>query len=153
VKAADRDVDHGKGGKPLPLAPRAEHPRPQFYRAEWLCLNGEWRFAEDPGDSGEARGLVAAELAERIQVPFCREATLSGIGRTDRCLAVWYQRTVIAPVEWAGKRVLLHIGAADYETTVWLDDRELAQHRGGHSSWSVELTPSLLPGRAHPLPR
>jgi len=25
--------------------PRPEHPRPQFERAEWINLNGEWNFA------------------------------------------------------------------------------------------------------------
>lgn len=131
--------------------PRPEYPRPQFRRADWLSLNGEWRFAEDPGDTGHQRGLVTADLGDRIQVPFCRESTLSGLGHTDRCLTVWYQRNVTAPADWAGKRVLLHVGAADYETTVWLDGRELTTHRGGHSSWSVELTPHLVPGRQHRL--
>ncbi len=37
--------------------PRPEYPRPQFVRADWLCLNGEWQFEIDPGDSGLERGL------------------------------------------------------------------------------------------------
>jgi hypothetical protein len=32
--------------------PRSEYPRPQCQRSAWLCLNGEWEFALDPGDSG-----------------------------------------------------------------------------------------------------
>ena len=31
--------------------PRPEYPRPQFVRSEWLCLNGEWQFEIDQGDS------------------------------------------------------------------------------------------------------
>ena len=27
--------------------PLPEHPRPDFHRAEWLNLNGRWRFAFD----------------------------------------------------------------------------------------------------------
>ena len=42
--------------------PRPEYPRPQFVRPDWLCLNGEWQFELDGGDSGLARGLVHVYL-------------------------------------------------------------------------------------------
>ena len=32
--------------------PRPEYPRPQFVRPDWVCLNGEWEFEIDGGDSG-----------------------------------------------------------------------------------------------------
>ena len=60
--------------------PRSEYPRPQLVRDAWLCLNGEWEFEIDHGESGEARGLVGAEhLAGKITVPFCPESRLSGV--------------------------------------------------------------------------
>ena len=73
--------------------PRPEYPRPQFVRPDWLCLNGEWQFEIDHGDSGLERGLVERELSQRINVPFCPESPLSGIGYTDFMNAVWYRRT------------------------------------------------------------
>ena len=39
------------------MAYRTEHPKPQFMRDDWTCLNGTWDFAFDPGISGEARGM------------------------------------------------------------------------------------------------
>ena len=33
--------------------PLPEHPRPDFARAQWLNLNGHWRFAFDSADQGE----------------------------------------------------------------------------------------------------
>ena len=51
--------------------PRAEYPRPQLVRDDWLCLNGEWQFEIDQGDSGLERGLKDRDLADRIIVPFC----------------------------------------------------------------------------------
>ena len=83
--------------------PRAEHPRPQFVRSRWLCLNGEWSFAFDPGDSGEARGFVTHALPERIQVPFCPESPLSGHAATDFLNAVWYRRVITVPAAWGAK--------------------------------------------------
>jgi len=77
--------------------PRPEYPRPQFVRPEWLCLNGEWQFEIDQGDSGLERGLRERPLQARILVPFCPESSLSGIGNTDFLNAVWYRREVTVP--------------------------------------------------------
>ncbi|MDR3707556.1 MAG: glycoside hydrolase family 2 TIM barrel-domain containing protein [Capsulimonadaceae bacterium] len=127
--------------------PRPEYPRPQFVRDEWLCLNGEWQFEIDPGDSGLERGLVARELANRIQVPFCPESPLSGIGNKDFMNAVWYRRVVDIPAGWAGKRVLLHFQAVDYDATIWIDGVEAARHRGGFTPISVDVSSFWTPGK------
>ena len=87
--------------------PRSEYPRPQFVRSDWLCLNGEWQFELDQGDSGLERGLLQRELSDRILVPFCPESELSGIGNHDFLEAVWYRRELAIPAAWAGRRPLL----------------------------------------------
>lgn len=120
--------------------PRSEYPRPQFVRQDWLCLNGEWQFEVDAGDSGFQRGLhQQQELKDRITVPFCPESSLSGVGNTDFMPAVWYRREVNIPHEWAGKRVLLHFQAVDYDTTVWANGREVGRHRGGWTPLTCDL--------------
>ncbi|MEV8564969.1 sugar-binding domain-containing protein [Streptomyces sp. NPDC051322] len=119
--------------------PRPEYPRPGFVRQDWLNLNGTWQFAFDPGDSGLERGLVHAELDREIQVPFCPESELSGIGETDFHAAVWYRRTVQVPADWAGRTVLLHFGAVDHDATVWVNGTEAGRHSGGFTSFAVEL--------------
>ena len=119
--------------------PRSEYPRPQFVREDWLCLNGEWQFEIDAGDSGLERGLVERDLNSKIIVPFCPESELSGIGTPDFMNAVWYRRTVNVPASWSGKRVLLHFQAVDEDTTVWVDGQEVGRHRGGFSSFSFDM--------------
>ena len=119
--------------------PRPEYPRPQFVRPDWLCLNGEWEFEIDGGDSGLARSLVTSPLADTITVPFCPESPLSGVGHTDFMAAVWYRKTVQVPEGWKGRHVLLHFGAVDYDTTVWVDGAEVIRHRGGFTPFSVPL--------------
>ena len=127
--------------------PRPEHPRPQLVREPWLSLNGPWEFEVDPGRSGRERGLpAAAKLAGRIVVPFCPESRLSGVGRTDFIPAVWYRRTVTLPDDWRGKRVLLHVGAADYQSEVWVNGVSVGTHRGGYTPVTVEITDQLRPG-------
>lgn len=38
--------------------PRPEHPRPQFERAEWINLNGQWNFDFDFGQSGGCQAFM-----------------------------------------------------------------------------------------------
>ncbi|MBR6939386.1 MAG: hypothetical protein IKH65_01110, partial [Clostridia bacterium] len=60
--------------------PRAEFPNPQFERKDWLCLNGQWDFEFDPGNSLLDQGILERDSFTReITVPFCPESELSGI--------------------------------------------------------------------------
>ncbi|MEU5664254.1 glycoside hydrolase family 2 protein [Streptomyces longwoodensis] len=126
--------------------PRPEYPRPQFVRDAWLNLNGTWQFETDRSDSGLERGLAGRPLADTITVPFCPESALSGIGDTDFLEAVWYRRTVTVPADWAGSRVLLHFGAVDHDTTVWVNGVEVARHRGGFTPFTADLEGVAEPG-------
>lgn len=119
--------------------PRPEYPRPQFVRPDWLCLNGEWEFEIDCGDTGLQRGLLKRPLKDRILVPFCPESELSGIGNTDFMHAVWYRRTVTIPPEWGRQRILLHFQACDYDTTCWVNGVEVGRHRGGFTPFAFNL--------------
>ncbi|MEO8829185.1 sugar-binding domain-containing protein [Lapillicoccus sp.] len=127
--------------------PRPDYPRPQLTRPTWRNLNGKWEFEIDQGDTGLERGLLDQDtLANIILVPFVPEAEASGVHNTDFLEAVWYARWVDIPPEWTGRRVLLHFGAVDYDTTVWVDGQEVRRHRGGFTSFSVELTDVAVPG-------
>lgn len=127
--------------------PRPEYPRPQCVRQRWLNLNGPWEFSFDPGRSGVARGLPNAERLEReILVPFCPESALSGLGDVDFHPGVWYRRTFTVPEAWEGQRILLHVGASDYDTVVWLNGQEVGRHRGGYTPFTCDLTPFLRRG-------
>ena len=129
--------------------PRPEFPRPQFDRgdANWLNLNGTWEYQTDRACSGEQRGLhTGGTYTETITVPFCRESELSGIGDKDFCNAVWYRRTVTLPEGWAGKRTLLHIGACDFLTKVWVNGTYIGRHIGGYVAFSFDITSALVEG-------
>ena len=128
------------------VIPRAEYPRPQFVRADWLCLNGTWQFEIDQADSGLERGLLTRDLNDTIIVPFCPESTLSGVENRDFLNAVWYRRTVTIPAGWRDRRVLLHFQAVDYDTTVWVNGVEVGRHRGGFTPFSCDLHGVAEPG-------
>ncbi|WP_442546060.1 glycoside hydrolase family 2 protein [Arthrobacter sp. KN11-1C] len=111
-----------------------------------MNLNGYWGFEIDAGDSGLERGLRIRELSDEILVPFAPESKLSGIETVDFMEAVWYRRTVIIPEDWTGHRPFLHFGAVDHDTTVWVNDVEVARHRGGFTPFSADLHGIAEPG-------
>ena len=128
--------------------PRPEYPRPQFERTDWVNLNGQWTFEMDFGASGEQRGWTNAKgLSKKITVPFCPESELSGIGYTDFIPCVWYQRNINIPAEWNGKKILLHFGAADYETKVYVDGKMVGEHKGAGSSFNFDITSYVKAGQ------
>ena len=55
------------------------------------------------------------------------------------------------PQDWSGERVFLVVGAADWETTAWLDGQELGSHRGGYTPFAFELTEHVRPGETQRL--
>ena len=129
--------------------PRPEHPEPQWERKSWKNLNGEWQFEIDHGVSGEDRGLpTQAFLKDKITVPFCPESSLSGVAYTDFMYQVWYKKSIcFSKDEISGNRVILHFGAADYKTTVWINGTPAGDsHIGGQTPFSYDITSLITDG-------
>ena len=77
---------------------RTEHPNPQFERKSYECLNGKWEF-----ETGAGEGKQNAEFKSKIEVPFCPEARLSGIGKTELFTDCIYAREIeISPDDLKG---------------------------------------------------
>ena len=144
-----------------PASPLPEYPRPQMVRPRWQNLNGLWQFAivqEDatpgspkspiasvPGGAGPDApqpAPAATAFDMRILVPFAPEAPLSGVGRhADR---IAYRRTFQRPSDMAaGERLLLHVGACDWRCTIYVNDRQVADHFGGYDAFTVDVTDAL----------
>ena len=129
------------------IIPRPEYPRPQFVRADWLNLNGEWEFAFDDENRGRELGWhFGLPLEKRIVVPYPYQSELSGINDKSIHENVWYARSFEIPPEWRGQNVLLHFGAVDYRTIVWVNGKEVGHNHGGHVPFQFNIAPYLNQG-------
>ena len=127
--------------------PRAEHPNPQWERKNWRNLNGVWEFEFDFGYSAIERTLWKKEKFDKeIIVPFCPESKLSGIGYTDFIDGVAYRRYFDLNASELAGRIILHFGAVDYETSVYINEKLVGTHKGGYTSFDFDITEYVVEG-------
>lgn len=131
----------------------SNHPNPQFERKDIQILNGQWDFGFQKAKLGfkfsadEKRAVEIRnrnEYTHKINVPFCVESELSGIGYKDFINMVWYKRTV--NIKKDSNRVFLCFGAADHLTTVLVNGKLAGRHKGGYTSFRFDITDLVTHG-------
>ncbi len=58
---------------------------------------------------------------------------------------LWYQRDFDAQPR-PGTRTFLHVGAANYRSHVWVNQKRICDHEGGYTPFDCEVTAVLHPG-------
>lgn len=113
-----------------------ECPRPDFVRENWVSLNGEWDFSFD-----------SDTFDMKIQVPFVYQSKRSGVASAQNHDVVWYRRGFQVDEEKMNKgRVLLHFGAVDYEAGIYINGQFAGTHRGGHTSFTFDISDFVKAG-------
>ena len=125
--------------------PRPEYPRPQFVRNNnWINLNGEWDFVFDDANKGLKERWYKKENSNKfdrkIIVPFCFQSKLSGIEDNSFHEVIWYRKEFEIPIQFKNKKVLLHFGAVDYRSMIYLNGEYVGSHEGGYIGFSLDLT-------------
>jgi beta-galactosidase/beta-glucuronidase len=116
-----------------------EYPRPIMERKEWKNLNGLWNYAiQEVGKSAPAK------YDSQILVPFAVESSLSGVMKEVGAKnELWYNTTFTIESNWKGQNILLHFGAVDWKTEVWLNGVKIGSHTGGYTPFSFDITPFI----------
>ena len=108
------------------------YPNPIFIRETTEIINDGWLFSFD-------------KLNWRpINVPFCPESKLSGIGFTDFIRLCYYKKTFVSskPTD----DVILNFGAVDYRATVEINGKYVGTHTGGYTAFAFNITDFLVEG-------
>jgi len=116
-----------------------EYPRPQMVRKEWQSLNGLWDYAILDRDAP-----TPAQWTGKILVPYPVESALSGVmKRVYETNRLWYRRTFTIPRSWRGRRVLLNFGAVDWQSSVWVNGKQVGTHQGGYDAFAFDITEAM----------
>lgn len=124
-----------------------DYPRPQLVRQNWGNLNGLWDYAIRPIDEAEPK-----QWDGKILVPFAVESALSGVGKAvgvDKRL--WYHTKFQMPAPWRKQRVMLHFGAVDWHAKVFVNGKNVGEHKGGYTPFSFEVSAALKEGQEQDL--
>jgi beta-glucuronidase len=119
-------------------------------------LNGDWHTIVDPyfsGFTGYSRNQKQEPGGRVVEYDFSKSATLKvpGDWNTQRESLlyyegpIWYERDfTYQPKEHT--HIFLHIGAANYKSTFWVNGKKVCEHEGGFTSFNCEVTDAVHSG-------
>ena len=108
---------------------------------ERLELNGTWRFLADVYGEGETFGWQTADFDDgtwhEVPVPSTFDQCQPDLGMYEG--AAWYRRSVLAPAEWEGQRVVLRFGAVNLHAKVWVNGEPAGEHGDGFLPFELRI--------------
>jgi Glycosyl hydrolases family 2, sugar binding domain/Glycosyl hydrolases family 2/Glycosyl hydrolases family 2, TIM barrel domain len=112
--------------------------------AQSRVIDQQWQFSSDPNAKFTATTVdhqanwrpVKAGLSWNAQFDDLRD--YAGVG--------WYRVTIALPSPQPSSRELIHFGAVDYFTELWINGKRLGEHEGGYTPFTFDLTGKVRAG-------
>ncbi len=140
-------------------------PRRRAIWVDLVELDGSWRFelfgtpeealaATPPASEIAVPGAWTLEAFDDVHVvgdlPHYTNIQMPFAGRpphppADRNPTGVYEREIEVPASWSGRRIVLHVGAAESVLLVHLDGAEVGVGKDSHLASEFDVTPYLTP--------
>ena len=122
-----------------------------------ISLAGTWRFRLDPDNVGVEKRWFAEKLDDSVTLPGTTDTNQKGVFKDEQAVdrlsrvwywkgPAWYQREVVIPEAWKGKRITLLLERTK-NTRVWVDDKDCGAEDTLSAPQVFDLTAALTPGR------
>ncbi|ADQ45036.1 Beta-glucuronidase [Caldicellulosiruptor kronotskyensis 2002] len=105
-------------------------------------LSGIWKFKLDKENKGYEEKWYLEPLKETIPMPV--PASYNDITQDpeirDHIGDVWYERNFWVSSAWVNKRIVLRVGSATHKAKVFVNGKEVIEHKGGFLPFEVEIS-------------
>ena len=108
------------------------------YAREVYLLNNDWKFFFKEENS--------SDLAREITLPHTWNANAIIDNGSYRQSVANYQRTLLIPAEWKGKRLFLRFNGVQSVADIFLNGRHIGDHYGGYTAFTMEITDKVSYG-------
>jgi hypothetical protein len=103
-----------------------------------FSLDGTWDFTVDSSGTWEADSVAQGANWRDARVPLSWQAQFEDL--RDYQGVAWYRKSIIIPEIKNDKTLVLHFGAVDYVTEVFVNGRHVGSHEGGYTPFEFDIT-------------
>lgn len=122
-----------------------------------ISLSGPWRAIVDPYETGLTyrfyENAKPADKSALVEYDFDKSGTLlvPGDWNSQRESLIYYEGPVWYKKSFTyrkqpHKRVFVYFGAANYQARVYLNGKQIGEHRGGFTPFNFEITEKIADG-------
>ncbi|UCF16715.1 MAG: hypothetical protein JSW59_04470, partial [Phycisphaerales bacterium] len=140
----------------LLVALLAGHVQAVWANEATLSLAGTWKFRLDADDVGVTEKWFTLEFDDTVQLPGTTDENHKGIKKDEKCIdrlsrvwywkgPAWYQRRVMIPGAWKGKRITLFLERSKH-ARVWIDGTFCGWEDTLSAPQVFDVTDAMTPG-------
>ncbi len=103
-----------------------------------------WQLLPDPSGNLSAANSADAGGWRPVRAGLSWNAQFDDL--RDYAGVAWYKARFVAPQFSQPRRALLHFGAVDYFSEVFVNGKSVGQHEGGYTPFTFDVTENVRPG-------
>jgi hypothetical protein len=112
-----------------------------------IDLSGPWLWTKNSSEhAGKDPNRFWFNTPGLVWNPIDLPCDMSALGIAQSGGPYAFRRHIAIPDDFAGHKVRLRFEGAIYEATVWIDGHEAGSHRGGFTTWDLDITALVTPG-------